>query len=157
MGLELKKGLGQMSPDGRSRAKAEDRSDPGSGHALMGGVGKPARRGENAGRPVGTSWGQEGKEGGAVSERCMARAAKCPMHTTSGNAEHGKSLESLCLCPLCQEVERHDSSWTGRRESSAWPSPAWGWGLLTDLQGEDLLKVSFPRVHGPGIVALCRR
>ena len=46
MGLGLKNGLGQMPPDGQSRTKAEDGSDPGSGRVLMGGVGKPAQRGK---------------------------------------------------------------------------------------------------------------
>lgn len=66
VGLELKKGLGQMPSDGQRRTKAEDGSDPGSGDELMGGVGRLAWRGENAGRPVVTSWGLEGKEDGAV-------------------------------------------------------------------------------------------
>lgn len=87
-----------------------------------------------------TSWGQEGKKDGAVSQRYRAGMSECPVHTTVGNAEPGMCVERLCLL-----LEEHVFSWperraqpgaetfsqTSREQSMVRPAE----GILGDLKG----------------------
>ena len=119
-------------------------------------------RGENAGRPVVTSWGQEEKEDGAVSQRCMAicdmfyahrKNVLCTPH--QGIQKFGKALPvppvpgggGACVLLAGEEGEVPSAQPSPGQRASHRPPGSGAW--------EALLKASFPRVLGSEIVVLC--
>lgn len=114
--------------------------------------------GQNAGRPLVTSWGWEGKEDGAVSRRRMCMdTADVPCAPHQGTQRFGKALPvspvpgagGACLL-LAREEEEVPTAQPGPGQRASQGPPGNGaW--------EDLLQVSFPRMPGAEIIVLRRR
>lgn len=134
VGLELKKGLGQMPPDGQSRDKSRGWIRSRIWACAYGRSGRTSMEGRTQVDLLSQAGGGRGWRMG------LCRGDACAWTQQMFHAHHireRRGLERLCLCPLCQELEEHVFSWPERRERCPQPSLAQGRELLRDLQGTE--------------------